>query len=374
MRIAASVLGLVAAAGLLLATAAPATAAVSEPRSVSAGVDPKRIAVTPDGAQAWILATTSRQLIGYTTGATLTNIASWPLPGTDYARANVAILPDGNRAIVTDASGDQVNIVDLTTGAITNPPTLNGVDPRDLALSPDGSKVVIAYTGGGVPYVTMFNTSDWSSVRSWTFLGQEITSLAFSPDGRYFAGAASAPSRVFVTDITTPGSPVIINSPDIPSTIAYSSDGESIFVGSFGGSSIRKFEALTGMELLSLSTPRTGYLAVSPDGTQLWASQPVAAQVSVFNTSNLSLVEAIPFSANANGIAFAQLGCQAWVAQEFAGAALVYDLDPCLSVPAPALPDTGASPSVVGTSVAVSAGLLAAGAIALFVVSRRQHS
>jgi DNA-binding beta-propeller fold protein YncE len=110
---------------------------------------------------------------------------------------------------------------------------------------------------------------------------------------------------------------------------------------------------------------------VSPDGTQLWASQPVAAQVGVYNTSNLSLVEAIPFSANANGIAFAQLGCQAWVAQEFAGAALVFDLNPCLSVPAPALPDTGASPSVVGTSAAVSAGLLAAGTIALFVVRRR---
>jgi DNA-binding beta-propeller fold protein YncE len=371
MRIVASVLGLVVASGLLLGTAAPATAAISEPRSVSAGVDPTRIAVTPDGAQAWILATTSNELIGYTTGATLTNIASWPLPGTDYGNANVAILPDGKRAIVTDASGEQVNIVDLTTGVITNPPELNGPEPTDVALSPDGSKVAIAYADGAGPVVSVFNTSDWSFVAVWGF-GSELTSLAFSPDGRYFAAAASATSRIYVMDVSVAGDYVVTFSmPEIPSTIAYSSDGESIFVGSFGGASIRKFEAITGMELLSLSAPNTGYLAVSPDGTQLWASQPVAAQVGVYNTSNLSLVEAIPFSANANGIAFAQLGCQAWVAQEFAGAALVYDLDPCLSVPVPALPDTGASPSVVGTSVAVSAGLLAAGAIALFVVSRR---
>jgi DNA-binding beta-propeller fold protein YncE len=336
---------------------------------VSAGVDPKRIAVTPDGAQAWILATTSRQLIGYTTGATLTNIASWPLPGTAYGNANVAILPDGKRAIVTDASGEQVNIVDLTTGVITNPPELNGPEPTDVALSPDGSKVAIAYVGGPDPFVSVFNTSDWSFLAGLDY-AIEFTSLAFSPDGSYFAAASSEESRVYVTDIATESS-VIINSPDIPSTIAYSSDGESIFVGSFGGASIRKFEAITGMELLSLSAPRTGYLAVSPDGTQLWASQPVTAQVGVYNTSNLSLVEAIPFSANANGIAFAQLGCQAWVAQEFAGAALVFDLNPCLSVPAPALPDTGASPSVIGTSLAVSAGLLVAGALALVVVRRR---
>jgi LPXTG-motif cell wall-anchored protein len=62
------------------------------------------------------------------------------------------------------------------------------------------------------------------------------------------------------------------------------------------------------------------------------------------------------------------------VAQQFAGAALVFDLNPCLPGPVPALPDTGASPSIVGTSLAVSAGLLVAGALALFVVRRRQLS
>lgn len=38
------------------------------------------------------------------------------------------------------------------------------------------------------------------------------------------------------------------------------------------------------------------------------------------------------------------------------------------------LPDTGANPSVIGTSLAVSVGLLVAGAFALIVVRRRQHS
>jgi len=372
MRIIASVLGLVAASGLLLGTVSPASAAVSQPRTVDAGIFPNRVAVTPDGAQAWILATTSNELIGYTTGATLTNIASWPLPGTEYGSANVAVLSDGKRAIVTDASGEQVNIVDLTTGVITNPPELNGPEPTDVGLSPDGSKVAIAYVGGPDPFVSVFNTSDWSFLAGLDY-AIEFTSLAFSPDGSYFAAASSEESRVYVTDIATESS-VIINSPDVPSTIAYSSDGESIFVGSFGGASIRKFEAITGMELLSLSAPNTAYLAVSPDGTQLWASQPVAAQVGVYNTDNLSLVEAIPISGNASGIAFAQFGCQAWVVRQFAGTADVYDLDPCLPGPAPALPDTGASPSVIGTSLAVSAGLLVAGALALIVVRRRQHS
>ncbi|MFZ4505919.1 MAG: LPXTG cell wall anchor domain-containing protein, partial [Microbacteriaceae bacterium] len=166
---------------------------------------------------------------------------------------------------------------------------------------------------------------------------------------------------------------VIINTADMPSSIAYSSDGESIFVGSFAYSSIRKYDSLTGIELLSSFTETTAFITVSPDGTQLWASQPVAAQVGVYNTSNLSLVEVIPISANASGIAFAQFGCQAWVVQQFASAALIFDLEPCLPGQYAALPDTGASPSVIGTSIAVSAGLLVAGAIALIAVRRRQR-
>lgn len=374
MKTIARALGLLVIGAVLFVSAAPASAAVVNERSVDAGSFPNRIAVTPDGAQTWTLATTSNELIGYTTGTNLDLIASWPLPGTDYVFANVAILPDGNRAIVTDASGDQVNVVDLATGAVTNPVTLNGVDPKQLALSPDGSKVAIAYGGGGEPVVTVFNTSDWSYVWTWSFFSQELTALAFAPDSMHFAAVASGTDRAYLVDLSSLGDFVILNTAAAPGSVVYSSDGEFVFVGSFVDSSIQMFDAPSGQELLSVSTERTAYLAVSPDGSQLWASQPVAARVGVFNTSNLSLSEAIPFSGNASGIAFAQFGCQAWVAQQFGGANIVFDLDPCLPgpTPAPALPDTGASPSVIGVSLAVSAGLLASGAIALIVVRRHK--
>jgi LPXTG-motif cell wall-anchored protein len=65
-------------------------------------------------------------------------------------------------------------------------------------------------------------------------------------------------------------------------------------------------------------------------------------------------------------------GCKAFVAG-YDGNIGVMTL-PTDYCPAAALPDTGASSSAIGTSIAVSAGLLVAGAMALIVVRRRQHS
>ena len=61
--------------------------------------------------------------------------------------------------------------------------------------------------------------------------------------------------------------------------------------------------------------------------------------------------------------------CSAWVVGYY-GRGQTFELDngACAK-----LPDTGASPSVIGTSLAVSAGLLVAGVLALILVRRRQH-
>jgi DNA-binding beta-propeller fold protein YncE len=371
MRILASVLGLVAVSGLLLVSAAPASAAVVDTQTVSAGSQPNRIAVTPDGNQTWTLDIGGKALIGYTSGTTLSPIASWPLPGSDYGSADVVVLADGKRAVVTDWSCNCVDLVDLTTGTITHPPTINGDSPSAIAMSPDGSKVVISYLVGGSPYAAVYNTSDWSYVWMWAFFSANLNALAFSPDGTKFAAAAYSINKVLVADLDTLGLGATLDTVDAPGSVTYSPDGASIFVGSFIGHSIRKFDATTGTELASLSTNMTTSIAVSPDGTQLWASQPVTAQVSIFATADLSVIDAIPFSGNAGGIAFAQSGCQAWVVQQLGSKDTVFDLDPCLPGPPPALPDTGASPSVIGTSIAVSVGLLVAGALALIVVRRR---
>ena len=372
MKLLVAILGLAVVSATALGPVSPASAAVVNERSVSAGIAPNRIAVTPDGAQTWTLTTTSNELVGYTTGATLTHIASWTLPGTDYSSAAVVILADGTHALVTDTASNRVNLVDLTTGSVTNPATLDGPTPGQLALSPDGSQVAIGY-GGGSPRFSLFNTADWSYVWMWNFFNHEFSGLAFSPDGVHVAAVANQAAQVFVADLGTLGLSATLATANFPIGAVYSADGASIFVNSFASSTVQKFDASTGDELLTASTGRTGFIALSPDGTQLWASQPVSARVGVYDTSDLSLIDAIPFAGNAGGIAFAQFGCQAWVAQQFGGADIVFDLDPCLPGPTPALPDTGLSTATGPVLSGLAVALLSAGVAIILVVRRRKQ-
>jgi hypothetical protein len=126
------------------------------------------------------------------------------------------------------------------------------------------------------------------------------------------------------------------------------------------------------------------YCSVSPDGSKVFltngdlgeANSPdyVATTPGViyeFNAADLSFVK----SYDVSYVAYTQQmqfysDCSAWVVGYY-GRGQTFELDngACAK-----LPDTGASASVIGTSLAVSVGLLVAGVIALVVVRRRQHS
>jgi LPXTG-motif cell wall-anchored protein len=94
--------------------------------------------------------------------------------------------------------------------------------------------------------------------------------------------------------------------------------------------------------------------------------------VTEYKASTLAQVAQHDFS----GVAYTQMinfydTCDAYVAGYYGNAQkLTLDTGSCSS----SLPDTGASASVIGTSIALSAGLLVAGALALIMVRRRQHS
>lgn len=151
-------------------------ATLSAGTAIAVGGAPGRIAITPDGATAYVITGTS----SVTPIDTATNTAGTPIPVVDPFY--IAISPDGSRAYVTSSSGSSVTPIDLITKTAAPAINTSPVFAGPVAITPDGSTAyVFSRFGGGtevMPIDTATNTAGtaFQSNRS-------VRSALISPDG-----------------------------------------------------------------------------------------------------------------------------------------------------------------------------------------------
>jgi WD40 repeat protein len=182
-------------------------------------------------------------------------------------------------------------------------------NPYTVAFSPDDK--VLAVTDGDA--IGLWNTETWQRVGDY-MIGQtsEVTSIAFSPDGkRIAAGDRGGTLRLWDTATQQPiGKPMVGHDGSIFG-VAYSPDGKRIVSGSFDDT-LRLWDAATGS---AIGEPMLGHtapvstVAFSPDG-RLIASGGMDATVRLWNADTRAPI-AEPLTANGQpvtGIAFSPDG------------------------------------------------------------------
>jgi WD40 repeat protein len=157
------------------------------------GVDSVRF--TPDGKQL---------AIGVGDGILL-----WDLPARAEARffkgdrARSAFSSDG-RALAL-ASGEKVHVLEVATGRekssleISKAPggTNNRRSLSNLAFSPDGEGIALAYDDGGIE---LRDVRAGTVRRSYQYAASDVSSVAMSPDGRWIAASVRASSSQTVPE------------------------------------------------------------------------------------------------------------------------------------------------------------------------------
>jgi len=389
----ASLLGL---GGATVVASAP-SAAIVAPSVVSfEAEDIEFSAVTDDGATIAYSSYDTDEIILLDTATGTTRVVSDP--GSDIDGPGGAVFsPDGATLYAANPTSAIIAEIDVASAAVVttlspSAPLFFG-RPWTIAISPDGNYLYI-----GDSLLADFLTYDivkdaWNSESAV----DDQYAMFVSPDGTTTYVFNSA-GQIDVFDVTDPMNPVLSDSWTDLSVLS----GLFDFVGACVDSGVTTLyapdSASTSLFAVSLTdgTVVAQNLATNPNSVNQYTCAVAPDDSSVFVTENdfgdqegpgdpviqggfvteykastLAQVAQHDFS----GVAYTQMinfydTCDAYVAGYYGNAQkLTLDTGSCSS----SLPDTGASSSVIGTSIAVSAGLLVAGALALIMVRRRQH-
>ncbi len=375
----------VAVAALAIATipalSASAVTAITQTATITAAFSyQESSAVSPDGNIQVILDKNNNKVFfAYADSETVVQVSD---PGNDFDEPwSAAFSPDGSTLYVSAYSNDII-IVDVASKSVstTIPNTSPCSENQMIGLSPDGKYLV--FNDDCSDTFVWDVTNNFAQVGTDFGTSEDATGIFFPNSTTAYM--AEADGSIAVVDLTT-GSLTnewVGNNPSVGSCA--SPDASVVAIVPDGSiADLQFFNPATG-ELLGAADLGTDFAsgadcAFTGNGKVLvtdWSRTP--AVMYVVNASTYEYEETVDVDLgtvvgdNYSNSINVMSGCKAFVTG-YSGNIGVMTL-PSDYCPAAALPDTGVSASVIGGAIAVSAGLLIAGSIALVMVRRRQLS
>ena len=226
--------------------------------------------------------------------------------GTSPSRAS--ITPDGTEVYVSNMGSNTVSVIETATNTVTDTVPVCS-QPDALAASPDGSRIFVGCHGGDVHQI---DTA--TKAVSVIVTGAPVRDLAITPDGQkiYLAMEFSGLKKISTID----NSVSTVSGTVCPEAVVFTPDGLRAYVnyqcapppGGVGADPIYIFDATTDTKIGDISGfPNVGsWMAMAPDGSQLWANGanaiPSVGLVNVFQTSDDTHIQELQFADGAGKI------------------------------------------------------------------------
>jgi cytochrome c peroxidase len=186
---------------------------------------------------------------------------------------DVAVLPDGRRALTANHTADSASLVDLAAGTVLAEQPC-GRKPAAVACSADGRRAAVSNLWSGT--LTLLDVRDTSlHVAATVPVGAQPRGLVFAPDGSSLYVAAAGANEVVQLDWQTHRVLRRWPAPTEPRRLALTGDGRFLAAASGRSAQVRCWDTRTGKQLWERTVVdafNLDGLTFSPDGKELVAA------------------------------------------------------------------------------------------------------
>jgi YVTN family beta-propeller protein len=225
---------------------------------------------------------------------------------------DVAITPDGSRAYVANQFDGTVSVIDTATNTVTATIPV-GDYPFGVAVSPNGSRVYV--TNADSDTVSVIDAAT-NTVTATIPVGNRPLDVAITADGTRAYVANLYDGTVSVIDTSTNSVTTTISGVDwSPSEVAISPDGARLYVANVFDNTVSVINTATNTitNTINVGNEPTD-VAVSPDGARVYVANFDDDTVSVINTATNTVIATITVGDAANGVAVSPNGKRVYVA------------------------------------------------------------
>jgi YVTN family beta-propeller protein len=272
---------------------------------------------TPDGKQIYVTsqdATVSDPAVVWVID-TQTGLVKATLPLPEFP-AGMVISTDGTRVYVATQIGSDyggtLTVIDTSTNTIVANLATSEDFPNDIAVSPDGKRVYVPNLGdnAGLGSFDVFDTASNTLVKtlvqvyfsqySWVAVSSDSSKVYTYDMGQ--DSVTGIPVGVIVYDAATYAVLKTLPVPAPPDRLTLPLPKSSILYGSSGGS-LLVYNTQTDTMAATVAVATTiNNLALTPDGTQLYASNSNAQSIAIIDTATNAVTGSVAV-AGATGMA-----------------------------------------------------------------------
>lgn len=239
--------------------------------------------------------------------------------GVGAGPQGVAITPNGAFAYVTNFTSNDVSVIKTATNTVTATVEVGG-GPLGVAITPNGAFAYVTVfgnlcVGGGV---WVIDTATNAVVATVPLVGC-TTGVAITPNGAFAYATNNTSDTVSVIDTTTNSVMLTVPVGGNPYGVAITPDGASAYVthSGFSGASANSVSVIDTAANSVAATVSVGAVprgvAITPDGAFAYVTNNISNTVSVVATATNTVVATVPVGGGPWGVAITPDGAFAYV-------------------------------------------------------------